>query len=335
MNTTGNCGQFVLSLDTELAWGAVHRGGYAGRERDFDRTRYVVEELLGLLDKYEISATWAIVGHLFIETCWPVNGVKHPEIVRPDYPGFVGDWFDRDPCSNVYEDPYWYGTDIVRKIVDCATPQEIGSHNFSHVIVDQGCSRESFASELEASKAAAAEWDVSLESFVFPRNVINHLDVLAESGITAFRGITPNWTAGLPGWLQRPARFVDAFLPLGTPTARPNFQNGMWDIPASYNYLHRTGWGRLVPIKVRVRKAISGLRQAGSRGEVFHLWTHPFNIASDPIPLLRGLESIFHEVCDLRASGLIENVTMGELARQLNEQRESERAAVAVASEIR
>ena len=333
MDTTGINGSFVLSLDTELAWGAVHRGGYEGRERDFDRTRYVVEELLDLLDKYEISATWAIVGHLFIETCWPVNGVKHPEIVRADYAGYAGDWFDRDPCSNVNEDPYWYGNDIVRKILDCVTPQEIGSHSFSHMIVDKGCGPETFASELKASKAAAAEWDVSLESFVFPRNVINHLDVLAESGITAFRGITPNWTSSLPHWLQRPARFVDAFLPSGTPTSRPSFRSGMWDIPASYFYLHRTGWGRLVPIKVRVQKAISGLQRAGNRREVFHLWTHPFNVASDPVPLLWGLESIFRKVNDLRASGLIENVTMGGLARQLNEQRESRQAVLTAASQ--
>ena len=107
----------------------------------------------------------------------------------------------------------------------------------------------------------------------------------------------------------------------------------MWDIPASYFYLHRTGWGRLVPIKVRVQKAISGLQRAGNRREVFHLWTHPFNVASDPVPLLWGLESIFRKVNDLRASGLIENVTMGGLARQLNEQRESRQAVLTAASQ--
>jgi hypothetical protein len=67
---------------------------------------------------------------------------------------------------------------------------------------------------------------------------------------------------------------------------------------------------------------------------VFHLWTHPFNIASDATGLLGGLEKIFQEVTDLRMSGLIENVTMGELARKLNGQRETGRTAQAVPSEI-
>ncbi len=43
-------GIFTFSLDTELAWGALHRGGYAGREDDFERTRFVVRELLAMFE---------------------------------------------------------------------------------------------------------------------------------------------------------------------------------------------------------------------------------------------------------------------------------------------
>jgi hypothetical protein len=51
---------------------------------------------------------------------------------------------------------------------------------------------------------------------------------------------------------------------------------------------------------------------------MFHLWTHPFNIGSDPRNLLRGLELIFQEVRALRDSGLIVNYTMGGLAEKLD-----------------
>jgi hypothetical protein len=74
-----------------------------------------------------------------------------------------------------------------------------------------------------------------------------------------------------------------------------------------------------------VRKATTGLQRAAERGEVFHLWTHPFNIASDPRALVRGLELIFQEFARLRDSGLIFNSTMGSLARQLSLTRENER----------
>ena len=191
-------GTFVLSLDTELAWGAIHRGGYAGREDHFDRTRFVVSELLTMLERYEISATWAIVGHLFLDSCSPVNGVKHPEITRSNHDLTEHDWFDRDPCSNVDEQPFWYGADIVRQIAESPVQQEIGCHNFSHLIVDAECSREAFESELRACRRAAEGWNTSLRSFVFPRNVIGHLDVLAYNGFVAFRGITPTWTSRVP-----------------------------------------------------------------------------------------------------------------------------------------
>ena len=103
--TTQSHGSLVISLDTELAWGAVHRGSYGGREHEFDRTRYVIDELLSMFEDYQIHATWAVVGHLFLEGCGPDRGVKHPEIHRPNYERFPGDWFDRDPCSSVDDDP--------------------------------------------------------------------------------------------------------------------------------------------------------------------------------------------------------------------------------------
>ena len=310
-------GVFVFSLDLELAWGAVHRRGYAGRERDFEKTRFVVGELLAMFERHRVQATWAVVGHLLLDACKPEQGRKHPEIVRPEYGTGDFDWFDRDPCSNVDEDPHWYAPDIIRSILDCREPQEIGSHNFSHVMVIDGCSKESLASELKASESAAKRWDLELRSFVFPRNAVGHLDTVASAGYRAFRGVSSDWTSRMPRLLRRPARFVDAFWPGAVASSMPVRQSGMWNIPASYNYLHRSGWGRLVPVSVRVRKSISGLQDAASRGGVFHLWTHPFNLASDPEPLLAGLDEVFHAYAALRDSGLIANATMGELASTL------------------
>jgi peptidoglycan/xylan/chitin deacetylase (PgdA/CDA1 family) len=318
-------GSFVLSLDTELAWGAVHHGSYAGRESDFAATRFVIDEILRLCEKYEIKATWAVVGHLFLSSCQPENGVKHPEIKRPQYPGFQGDWFHRDPCSDVHTEPWWYGPDIVRKLLACPVPQEVGSHNFSHVIIGaSGCDGEVFSSELMAAKRAAGPWGIELKSFVYPRNAVGFTEVLRDHGFTSYRGASPDWTYRLPGPMRRGARFLDAFRPGTAPVVHPKYEDGIWNIPASYNYLHRSGWGRLVPVGVRVRKSVNALRKAARSGGVFHMWTHPFNIASDSRGLLAGLESIFQEVRSLRESGLISSVTMSELTQALEaERRES------------
>jgi peptidoglycan/xylan/chitin deacetylase (PgdA/CDA1 family) len=311
-------GAFVFTLDTEMAWGSIHHASYAGHEKEFDRTRHVIDRLVELFDTYGISGTWAIVGHLLIGSCAEVGGVKHPEIVRPNYDWFPHDWLHRDPCGSVATDPWWYGPDIVEKIRSCKTPQEIGCHNFSHMIVgDPGCSREAFTSELNASIAAARAHGIKMSSFVYPRNAVGHVDALIEHGFTSYRSLGGAWFDRLPGPFVRMARLVDDFMPIGTPVSRPEYRDGIWEFKASYRYLHRNGWARYVPVQVRVRKAVASLRRAAREGSVFHMWTHPFNIASDTEGLLGGLERIFQEVKALRDSGLLASRTMSEMVESL------------------
>jgi len=312
-------GTFMLSIDTELAWGSVYNGSFRQRLGHYARTREAITRLLALSERYHISATWAVVGHLFLDQCRAVDGIKHPEIIRPEYSWFGGDWFDADPSSDLGTDPFWYGPDIVGQIQECRVPQEIGCHGFSHMIAgDLGCSRECFASEIRACREQAAKWGVTLQSFVFPRNSIAHLDVLAEQGFTTFRGPEPAWYGGLPGPCHRPARAAARLLPLTPPAVTPRWDGALWDIPASFFYPHRDGVAHMVPVGWNVHKANLGLAEAARQRGIFHMWFHPFNLASDPEPLLAGLESIFQRVDRLRAAGKLANATIGGLAQELN-----------------
>ena len=77
-------GVFTLSLDFELIWGTVDVRGPEPFRRTCEVEREVVlDRLLELLAEFDISATWCIVGHLFLSSCAPRDGVNHPEIVRP------------------------------------------------------------------------------------------------------------------------------------------------------------------------------------------------------------------------------------------------------------
>ncbi len=311
-------GIFILSLDTELAWGSVHGGTLAQRETLFQKTRPCINRLLQLLETYQIHATWAVVGHLFLDQCKPVNGIKHPEIVRPKYNWFPDDWFLIDPCSRLEDAPIWYGRDIIQQIKNCKITQEIGCHTFSHVVVgDPGCSRECFASELRACRIEAEKVGVTLQSFVFPRNSLGHLDVLAEAGFVVFRGMTPGWLERRPGIFSRVYRQIGNFIPLSPPVVLPKRENGLWNLQGSYFYPATTRWWRLASDLSRAYKVKRGLRQAARKRGIFHLWFHPFNLASQPEKLFVELESIFRDVCRYRDNGVLDNVTMGDLARSL------------------
>jgi hypothetical protein len=97
----------------------------------------------------------------------------------------------------------------------------------------------------------------------------------------------------------------------------PEREEGLWNIPASYFYPTTYPWWGRIFGQSRVGKVKLGLRQAIKKGGVFHLWLHPFNLASQPDKLLGGLETIFVEVCRYRDAGLLDNLTMGGLAHQL------------------
>ena len=312
-------GVFLLSIDTELAWGSVHNGGYRHYEAQYHRCRQVIHGLLNLLETYELKATWAVVGHLFLARCKATGGIKHPEIVRPSYAWQQEDWLSPDPCDDLEHSPLWYGTDIVRRILSCRAPQEIGCHTFSHIIVgNRGCSTQCFESELAACVQAADNLGVRLTSFVFPRNAVGHLETLGRSGFTAYRGPAHSYLSRLPVFAQRIGHALSDLFLLPPPVSLPELQGEVWNLPSSYFYPPYTGWGRFMPVAFRVRKAKKGLERAVKEGRMFHMWFHPFNLATHPEGLLGGLEKIFAEVRRYREAGVLDNPTMGELSSSLN-----------------
>ena len=300
---------FIVSLDTELAWGTRGDKKYQNHYR---KTREIIDKLLDLFTKYEIKATWAIVGHLFLDKCEKVDGVAHPAIISPR-----SDWFDVDPASDINQASEWYGKDIVAKILACPIKQEIGCHTFSHIDVPR-CNRECFVSELDECQKLAGQLNLELKSFVYPKNRVAMTDVLAEKKFLCYRDRDANWFRNFEERLRKLAHAIDNYLCLPIKATVPKKVNGIWSLPGSYFYIHKDGWAKFIPIKFRVKKSIAGTNSAVEKKQIFHLWFHPFNLASDPEGLLRGLEEIFIYFKSLQEKGLIENLTMGETADYLN-----------------
>ena len=107
-------GTFTLSLDTELIWGSFDHRSPEEFERRYPDIRSTIDRLLKLFERYEVSATWAVLGHLFLSECSrDESGVAHPDLVRPRQRWRPGDWYAADPCTNRRTDPLWYGDDII------------------------------------------------------------------------------------------------------------------------------------------------------------------------------------------------------------------------------
>jgi peptidoglycan/xylan/chitin deacetylase (PgdA/CDA1 family) len=311
---------FTLTFDTELIWGSFDHYTPAAFERDFPDIRGTIRAIIALLEQYEVSATWAVVGHLFLTGCTrSPAGLAHSELVRPNQRWRPGDWYTDDPCTDRARDPLWYGEDILDLLQSARVPQEIGCHSFSHVLFgDPDLSRDAVESDLDACVGLAQRRGIELRSFVFPRNSEGHHEVLRSRGFTAYRGADPARYQDWPRPLFRAAHLSSHLIGASPPVSRPSETlPGLWNIPGSTLFVHRTGLRRAITRTARIRRAEAGLRRAQDRRGVFHLWTHPFNLASDRPFLVGVLDEILRRAVRARDRAAIVIEPMGRVAERL------------------
>ncbi len=312
-------GVFTISIDFELIWGTLDKPKWKRFQRLCLREReQVVDALLGLFARYDVSASWCTVGHLFLENC---TG-SHPEIVRTQGSAGQAARFDRDPGSGERAAPLFYGRDLIARIQRCATSQEIGSHSFTHAVFTE-CSRETASSELAACQRAARQMGIELRSFVYPRNRIAHTDLLVRHGFHVFRGPDACWHERAPKRTLRHklGHVFDIVAAARPPVVLPVVHGeGLWEVPGSMLYTPSHGVRRLIPKWLRVSRANKGLRAAAREKRIFHLWFHPTDLASRPEAMLSGLREILETAAELRARDALAILPMGGIAAWLNQQ---------------
>lgn len=307
-------GVFTLTLDTELVWGSFDHTSPAAFEQRYPDERGTIDRMLRLLERYEVSATWALVGHLFLDACErDASGRVHDDMVHPRQSHVDADWFHADPASDRADAPLWYGTDVLDAILDAGQPQEIACHSFSHPqFGDPAMTLDAARSDLAACVRLATERGIRLRSFVFPRNSEGHHVALQEAGFRVFRGLDPTWDARAPKALRRPAHFADQALGIAPPVSRPTEHlPGLWRVPGSALLMGTVGMRRYVPAGARIHKAKLGFKRATEQDGVFHLWTHPFNLSSDRDYMMSVLEGILRAATEARDRDQLRIAPMG------------------------
>ena len=295
-------GRVVISLDAELAWGFHDLDDVPGQRIQNARSGW--RAALSLFDRYEIPATWAVVGHLCLGSC---------DGTHADHPA-PADWFDRDPGGSAADADRWFAPDLVEAIRRAAVDHEIGCHSFSHVLFDAETTDEALAdAELDAALDAAARLPDSPKSFVFPRNRVAHRDRLAEHGFTSYRGRKPR-EAGEDSVLRAPRKAVRSVRGRAPPVVDPAVDEwGLVNVPASlYLFEFETRLGGLLPEHPTVRRARAGVDAAAESSGVFHLWLHPNNLIGDP--QRERLRAVLQYIDSRRREGAVSVETMQSIA---------------------
>jgi len=308
---------FTFSVDVEGLWGVFFVRKYCEDRAAAAAAREAVPAMVRLLDERRIAATFAFVGHLFLDRCRKVDGRAHPEMPRPAYPWWKDDWYAFDPGTDEAADPDWYGRSLVEAVRTSPGGHEIASHGFSHAIFEEAhCSREVADAELRESRRAAAAMGIDLTTFIYPQNVVGHRDRLAPAGYLCFRAPDGGQVqrAGPPGGARRALRFARHLSAAEPPVGVPREVEGVVEIPSSLPVVGAEGIRAFISPRARVQRARRGLEAAVRDGAVFHLWTHPHAFSHRGPALYDAFARTLDEVASLRDQGRLQVRTMIQLA---------------------
>ena len=154
------------------------------------QVRFVISELLGLFQKYDIHATFATVGLIFCKDKQEALLSKPSKL--PSYEngnlcayklGYIESISDKD--AELY-----FAPDVVEQLKKCVNI-EIGTHTFSHYFCwEKGQSVEELSADLAQMNEIAERNGVKVESIVFPKNMVRneYLKICKEYGLKVYRG---------------------------------------------------------------------------------------------------------------------------------------------------
>jgi peptidoglycan/xylan/chitin deacetylase (PgdA/CDA1 family) len=313
----------IISLDFELYWGLLDIRSLASYAANLRGVPQAVEGMLDLFAEFDVHATWATVGFLFMDSMAEVQASR-PAVL----PGYADPRLDpfayaHGPGS-VANPAFHFAPHLVERIL-VAPGQELATHTLSHFYpLEAPQALDAFGADLETAIAVARRrFGVDLTSIAFPRNQYSreHLRIAAQAGITAFRGNPEQWMYSTRAGSDdsRPARlgrFADTYLPIArdtsfVPTAPPaglpvNVQGSRFLRPWSEERRRLDG--------LRLRRVVGELRDAAENGRHYHLWWHPHNFGLAPGQNLAALRHILNAFATLRETHGMRSQTMRDVA---------------------
>lgn len=316
--SSNNTGYFIFSLDTELGTGYFDYDEIRNRifSADGSRERENIARILELLEEFQITATWAVVGHIFYEHC------EECEICP------ILEWKGK---YQSYEDAYktrhplWYGADVVDMLLNQKMKHEIAFHGYSHKPFNT-LSREEAEIEIREFIRVASRKGIHAKSVVFPRNKVGHLDLFEKYGFTNYRSeeslplLTRNkYIVG------RMAKNLDHILGISTPPVHDlkDFAGG--NMVNLISTQHVFGFSRDTDLllekwgfpTLRVRRIVRAVRKAAAQKKVAHIWVHPEEFRSEGA--FSKLRYIFESVAEEVAAGRMKTISMVDMAHMVNQ----------------
>jgi peptidoglycan/xylan/chitin deacetylase (PgdA/CDA1 family) len=200
----------------------------------------------------------------------------------------------------------WFCSEAFDLVRD-AGRHEIACHGFRHVPLGRfGSTTEEAAYELRNATELAKCKGVAPKTFVFPRNDVGNIDLLAQEGFIGFRNSNP--------MLGRYGRLGNLAREFNIGETAQNREPSIFDsvsIPGGYFLNWRHGFRRAIPTALTRLRWRSILNDAVANDRVAVLWLHPENLSEAP-GTLQLLDKIIQSAAELRAAKGLSIVTQAE-----------------------
>lgn len=316
-------GIFTISLDFELYWGMRDVISTVQYADNMSGVPDAIDELLKSFRKYDIHATWAIVGFLYFSSIEELKNNMPKK--KPCYRNERLDLYRYIDTHDSLESAYHFAPDVIGKIDNCKS-QEIGTHTFSHYYcLENGQTKDEFYTDIEyAIKIAKNKTSKDIKSLVFPRNQWNeaYLSVLSSLGILCYRGNEKSWIYDAANeekktsLMRRVLRLLDSYFNFtghNTYSLQELSSKKIFNIPAS-RFLRPASQQFNLLEKMRLRRIKRSMTYAAKNNQLFHLWWHPHNFGKDIDSNMAFLEKILEHYKELSINYNMQSLNMGEVA---------------------
>jgi peptidoglycan/xylan/chitin deacetylase (PgdA/CDA1 family) len=301
-------GTFIISLDCEGKWGmADHLEPYHQRLLTDRALANVYDCLVELFGRYDMAATFAFVMAFLLD---PEERRQFPALLDKKEAGNDGwlrhYWADIDAGGS----EGWFQPHAL-EAVNADGRHEIACHSFCHRPMDDtSLSAEGARTELAAAAHVAKLKQVDLKTFIFPRNAVGNLPLLAEAGYIGYR----ERLARPDRRLGRIARLAEEFNLWPAVQMPREGHRGLVPIPPGYFFNWRFGARRYIPPAITLARWKSLLNRSAQTNGVAHLWLHPHNLITSP-DTAETLEAVLAHAARLRDGGRIEVLTQEAFSR--------------------
>ncbi len=265
---TGKC---IISFDCESKWGmADNLSAIHDEMLTEENLKNIYQELIGLLDTYNMPATFGFVSALTMESKFFLEKWGDELRRSPNHSKWLKRFFDDVESNNLSG---WFCPELLNIVTCSSTKHEICSHGFTHLAW-----KSAIPESLELETKGIQEWyeanNIKPKTFIFPRNQVGSRYFLGRIKANAYRD-QPKYISSLSLFSRLKALISE--LNLYPKSQHYNFYEAYTAIPGGFFLNWRSGLRRFIPISLSVMRFKNALNHASKNNGTINLWSHPHN----------------------------------------------------------